>query len=136
MTFQTIRQFIARHFANPRLGSDLLMAHFQISRAQLYRLFKPYGGVARYIQDQRLAWCLGELTHPANRQMRSFAIATRAGFTDESHFSRAFRQTYGVSPREVRLGAALGTVLILPAEGVVDRRYEDWLRQLGGGSIG
>jgi AraC-like DNA-binding protein len=135
-TLQTLRQFIARYFANPGLGADLLVAQFLISRAQLYRLFKPYGGVARYIQDLRLAWCLGELTHPANRQKRNFEIATRAGFTDESHFSRAFRQAYGVSPREARQGAALGTPLNLPTEGVVDRRYEDWLRQLGGGSIG
>ncbi|MFM8331569.1 MAG: helix-turn-helix domain-containing protein [Candidatus Methylumidiphilus sp.] len=133
-TRQAIRQFIARHFADPRLEPDFLAARFHISRAQLYRLFKPYGGVTRHIQEQRLAWCLAELSKPANRQRRIFDIAARAGFTDEAHFSRAFRQAYGISPKEARQGVA--TSLVLTVGGEVDRSYEDWLRKLGGVSLG
>jgi len=127
-----IRQFIGRNFASPKLVPDFLIARFQISRAQLYRLFKPFGGVNRYIQDHRLAWCLTALTQPANRSRRISEIAASAGFTDEAHFSRAFRQAYGISPSAARQGAVVGRVLDLAADGPVDRRYEDWVRQLGG----
>lgn len=129
-TAAAIRQYIAHHFSDPRLSPEFLAAHFQVSRAQIYRLFNPFGGVASYIRQQRLKWCLAELSKPANCHRRIIDIALAAGFNDESHFSRLFRQTFGVSPGEVRHGLAT-TPLASEMRGTVDRSYEDWVKHLG-----
>lgn len=128
----TMRQYIASHLADRRLGPEVLAARFRISRAQVYRLFQPFGGVSRYIQAQRLAWCRAELAKPASRARRLLDIAHLAGFASESHFSRAFREAFGVSPSEWRGGFWPGGHSAPAADllGRVDRRYEEWLRSL------
>ncbi|MGZ8242893.1 AraC-like ligand-binding domain-containing protein [Methylomagnum sp.] len=127
----TMRQYIASHLADRQLGPEGLVARFQISRAQAYRLFQPFGGVGRYIQAQRLAWCRAELAKPANRNRRVIDIAQTAGFASESHFSRAFREAFGISPSEWRDGLRPDAPLAPEVTGLVDRRYEGWLRNLG-----
>src|SRR5262249_27356971 len=46
------------------LSVDELCRRFQISRATLYRLFEPDGGLWRYIQDQRLHRAFQKLASP------------------------------------------------------------------------
>lgn len=124
-----IRQYIARHFADPRLTPEILARRFRISRAQLYRLFKPFGGVAGYIRERRLAWSLAELSRPA-RPQRIVDVALAAGFGSEAHFSRVFRQAFGLSPREAREEAGRAAPPAgRPHEGF-DPRIQEWLRQL------
>jgi AraC-like DNA-binding protein len=125
-----IRQYIARHFANPRLTPEFLAAHFQVSRAHLYRLFKPYGGVSEYIRDRRLDWSLMELSKPGRNQARIIDIALAAGFASESHFSRLFRQAYGITPKDARQGIKPVASPALGADGLLDQRHLDWLRTL------
>jgi AraC-like DNA-binding protein len=72
-----------------------------ISRSRLYRLFEPYGGVARYIRKQRLLRIFGALGDPT-RQEAVADLAFRYGFEDQSSFSRAFKREFGFSPRDVR----------------------------------
>ncbi|MGW9499321.1 helix-turn-helix domain-containing protein [Streptomyces prasinus] len=48
------------------------------------------------------AHCHRDLTDPRLRSRSIRAIATRWGFVDAAHFSRAFRAAYGVSPRDHR----------------------------------
>jgi len=58
-----------------------------MSRSNLYRLFEDTGGVARYIQRERLLEAHAVLTNPANSQSIS-AIAEDLCFADASSFSR------------------------------------------------
>ena len=60
--------------------------------------------LARYIQDLRLERCrkILEDTTQAHRTLTEIAFAW--GFSDQSHFSRAFKIAYGVTPREFRSG--------------------------------
>lgn len=126
-----IRQYIAGHFADAHLTPEFLAARFHVSRAQIYRLFSPFGGVACYIREQRLKWCLAELSNPANRQRRIADIALAAGFSDESHFCRLFKQAFGASPGEIRGGAPAAAPLSPEMRGLVDRSYENWVKRLG-----
>ena len=130
-TVSAIRQYIAQNLSHPDLTPDELAVRFQVSRTQIYRLFAPFGGVARYVRDERLKWCFIQLSHSGNRELRVVDIALAAGFSDESHFSRLFKQTFGVSPRDVRHDMNLA---LLPASAtgeLVDRSYEEWLKRLG-----
>jgi AraC-like DNA-binding protein len=132
VTLERIQQYIAQHLGAP-LSPELLSRTFGVSRSMLYRLFEPLGGVAHYVQQQRLARAFHALANPANRRLRVGEIATRSGFTSEAHFSRAFRTTFGLTPSDVR---AMGRGCQAPrrgadgASGQTTAEYADWLRGL------
>ena len=73
-----------------------------MSRASLYRLFEPVGGVACYIRTRRLARARQELTMPGLQDRRIGTVAYRAGFQNILAFNRAFREAYGETPRDAR----------------------------------
>jgi AraC-like DNA-binding protein len=68
---------------------------------QLYRTAKDLT-VAQSILDLRLANCRRELADPSRVEESITAIAFRWGFSESSSFSRAFRRTFGLSPRQYR----------------------------------
>jgi AraC-like DNA-binding protein len=78
-----------------------------MSRSNLYRLFEDTGGVARYIQRERLLEAHAVLTDPATTPSIS-AIAEDLCFADASSFSRTFKREFGHSPSEVRSAALAG----------------------------
>lgn len=133
---RTTRERIQRHIVanlnSPGLHVEVLCALFRISRSTLYRLFEPLGGVANYIQEQRLARAHAELSNPAHGHRRIYEIAFELGFSSEAHFSRIFRSTFGLSPSDVRARAyvASNTDQRAPTD-AFGSSYEDWVRQLG-----
>jgi AraC-like DNA-binding protein len=50
-SFVTIRRFIDRKLASPDLSANSIASEFGLSRASLYRLFEPAGGIAKYIRS-------------------------------------------------------------------------------------
>lgn len=73
-----------------------------VSERTLYRLFAQAGlSLSRYVLDRRLERCAISLAESRDDRPISL-IADRAGFSDLSHFSRTFKQKYGVSPRAWR----------------------------------
>jgi AraC family transcriptional regulator len=66
----------------------------------LARSFRSRFGVSvgEHVRARRIAWAREQIV--AGRALS--AIATEAGFTDQSHFSKAFRQALGVPPSEYR----------------------------------
>jgi AraC-like DNA-binding protein len=97
-----VLHYIDRHLADPELTPEKLCQALGVSRAQLYRLFQGEGGVQRHIMRQRLRLAFKQLLHPVSHRLPIHAIAYRCGFRSDSHFSRAFRQHFGVTPREAR----------------------------------
>jgi AraC-like DNA-binding protein len=93
-----------------------------MSRSNLYRLFEDIGGVARYIQRERLLEAHAVLSDSASRQSIS-AIAEDLCFADPSAFSRTFKREFGYSPTEVRSAALAGLVprATLSSRAVSDR---------------
>jgi AraC-like DNA-binding protein len=127
-----IQRHIATALGSPRLGPEALCAVFRISRTQLYRLFEPIGGVAAYIQEQRLARAHADFGNPAKAHLRVYEIAYQWGFTSEAHFSRVFRRTFGITPGDARSRsegrpiAAARDMQGLSGE----HAYEGWVRSL------
>jgi AraC-like DNA-binding protein len=107
-TLLNIRRFIDRNVASPALDVDMIAASFGLSRASLYRLFVPVGGVKAYIRKQRLHRAFHEITAPEFSNRKIAGVAHRWGFTNVSAFGRAFRIAFGTSPGEARQAALNG----------------------------
>jgi AraC-like DNA-binding protein len=104
-TFVTVRRYIDRKLASPDLSANSIAAEFGLSRASLYRLFEPAGGIAKYIRKVRLSRAYQEITAAEFSNRRIGFIAYQLGFKNVSAFSRLFHEVYGVTPGEARARA-------------------------------
>jgi AraC-like DNA-binding protein len=131
-SYVTLRRHIDRHLKSPTLGVDTLATTFGLSRASLYRLFEPAGGVASYIRKARLNRAWQEIVAAEYANHRIGPIVYRLGFKNLSAFNRLFKESYGVSPKQARerasqeVGGAFSCVL--PGEGP---SLGGWLARLG-----
>jgi AraC-like DNA-binding protein len=101
-----------------------------MSRSNLYRLFEDTGGVARYIQCERLKQH-AVLTDSGTTRSIS-AIAEDLCFADASGFSRAFKREFGHSPGEVRSTALAGLASPAMLLGGVPSQGDDFSALLRG----
>jgi AraC-like DNA-binding protein len=124
-----MRAFIEAELANPDLGAELLCGHFGVSRASLYRLFSPFGGVHVFIRRRRLARAFRELTAPSSR-LRIGKVAERWGFENTSSFTRAFRESYGLTPRDARAAGGGGFIANRDRYGESTAMVGHWLHDL------
>lgn len=120
-----MKQYIEQHLAAAELGPDHLCKSFGDSRASLYRLFEPIGGVTDYIRTRRLRRAFDMLRE--NRDLPVGEIAYACGFTQVSAFSRAFRHKFGIRPSEVRGSDGNLAEGYFPPHAAVTAVH-DWLR--------
>jgi AraC-like DNA-binding protein len=104
---ERVRRAVRRHLRSPSLGPDVLCREVGTSRSQLYRLLEGEGGVARYIQRQRLSEGHAAICDVSNTKTIA-AISEELCFADASGFSRAFRHEFGMSPSDVRAASLAG----------------------------
>jgi len=97
-----IKHHIDANLETGTVTADDLSRRFQLSRASLYRLFEADGGLARYVQDQRLNRALRLLISPEVRSKRLIDLAVELQFSGDSTFVRAFRRQFRLTPGEVR----------------------------------
>ncbi|MGI5346698.1 helix-turn-helix domain-containing protein [Streptomyces sp. CA-250714] len=98
-----VRAFIDRRLTDRDLSPQTIADAHRISVRYLHRLFQHEGTtVSRWILSRRLEVARRELSRPLRSGPSVTAVAHRWGFTSTSHFSRAFRAAYGMSPREWR----------------------------------
>jgi AraC-like DNA-binding protein len=97
---QAALNHIDAHFGEP-LDLAGLAAAVHLSPKHLGRVFREALGVApmTYVRRHRLQWAREQLL---STDATVTAIAFEAGFKDPAHFSRAFRNEHGASPRELR----------------------------------
>jgi len=83
-----------------RMPSTIAAAH-GISVRTLQQLFSDAGTtVSSWIRERRLKACYRELSG-ADRFDTVTEVAFRWGFNDAAHFSRRFKQAFGVTPSSV-----------------------------------
>ena len=97
-----VKSFIRRRLHDPELTPGNVAAAHYISRSYLHRLFQGSGrSVQEWIRALRLQACHEALSSgPPNLPLGE--LAYRWGFADQAHFSRLFKQRFGVTPGEVR----------------------------------
>ena len=103
VSLNMIKTFIEQNLRDTELDTDLIVHHAGLSARYINTLFEDEGtSLMRYVWKRRLENCRKELQNPLYAGHRLSDIAFRWGFNDAAHFSRAFKQQFGCSPREFR----------------------------------
>jgi len=107
LVLEQVKSHIEAHLTDPSLGVTALARRFRMTERNMHKLFEHTGTtVGAHIRARRLAMCRRDLegTTLAARQIGE--IAAHWGFADASHFSKVFRDAYGLSPKEIRAQVA------------------------------
>ncbi len=100
---QKAYQIIDARLSDPDLSMRKVSVELKISLRYLYKLFASSGeGFGRYIKRRRLERCRCDLSNPIYANFKVSEICFRWGFNEAAHFSRVFREQYGMSPRSWR----------------------------------
>jgi AraC-like DNA-binding protein len=100
---QRIYAFIEGRLGDPRLSPGAVAAAQFISPRYLHKLFETeQTTVADWIRRRRLERCRQDLLDPGLRTEPVGAIGARWGLTNPAHFSRLFRDAYGLPPSSYR----------------------------------
>lgn len=111
LTLTRVKLYINDHLRDPGLNAQQVACAIGLSSRYIGKLFEREGSsLMRYVLRRRLERCGAELSNPLNTGARISELAFAWGFNDLSHFSRVFREFYGVSPKEWREAQALQTV--------------------------
>jgi AraC-like DNA-binding protein len=95
------KSMIARHLGDSRLNLDQIATELRISANYLARLFRMDGTtVMRYVLEKRLDRAHSLVKQVGQHRMQIQEIAYMCGFESPSHFSRMFKQHFGISPRD------------------------------------
>lgn len=105
-----IQHFIEQNLSALELSAAMLLGRFGVSRATLFRLFEPYGGVRTYILERRLFRALLDIAERPNLRGQIQRAVERWGFSSATHFHRAVKRSFGVTP-----GSLFSTGLSDPA---------------------
>jgi AraC family transcriptional activator of tynA and feaB len=98
-----VKLYIEQHLRDPDLSPCSIASRLKLSSRYLRMIFASGSEtVSAYILRRRLEECARQM---ADAQWRGHSIAEIAfawGFNSAPHFTRSFRERYGVSPRHYR----------------------------------
>jgi AraC-like DNA-binding protein len=96
-------QFVKMHLTDPELSIAMVVHEHGISERYAYLVLSRSGiALADWVRTQRLAGAARELARTADPEQTIAEVAYRWGFADHATFTRAFRRSYGLSPRDYR----------------------------------
>lgn len=97
------RTYIRRHYADPALSPPQIARAHAVSLRRLYQVWsETEQSMAEFVMRTRLEAARDRIAERSPRPPAISAVARECGFVDNTHFSRRFRQAFGLSPREWR----------------------------------
>ncbi|MFB6818538.1 helix-turn-helix domain-containing protein [Streptomyces sp. NPDC056347] len=98
-----VRRYAREHAADPHLSGAAMAQALGWSLRQVQLALQRAGTTPRdLIREERLCLVRDRLRAPAYRHMSITALAYASGFSSSSALSKAFRQRFGMCPRETR----------------------------------
>ena len=98
------RAFVEDHLADPQLGPPMIAAHLFLSVRRLHEIFQGEEyTLSAWIRHRRLEQCRRTLLDPGHDHRPVSRVGAAWGFPDAAHFSRLFKQEFGVSPAQFRV---------------------------------
>jgi AraC-like DNA-binding protein len=102
---QRLCQTIETLLPDPGLSLRRVADEEGVSSRYVQKLFASVDETfSHYLRTRRLERCRTDLSSPQHARLSISEICFRWGFNGSAHFSRAFRDQYGLSPREFRRG--------------------------------
>jgi len=102
-----VKAYIETHVADPDLCVQSIAHACDMSVRSVHRAFDadPSGTISKYIWTRRISQCAATLRDPSQAHRSISEICFAWGFNSTSHFSRVFKDQFGVPPRVYRLAA-------------------------------
>jgi AraC-like DNA-binding protein len=115
-----VKDYMLAHVHDSDLDIEAIAQDRSMGIRTLYRLFALEATTPiQWLWDQRLKTAYRLLTDGSFAQVTD--VSLRCGFKDVSHFSKAFRSQFGVSPSSLRLGRAGQPAYLLAPDPRTDR---------------
>lgn len=100
---ERVKLYISRHLGDPDLSIAKLADVARCSKRYLHMVFQPENiSISDYILKLRLERCREDLRNPDYAQRSITDIAYSWGFNNSNHFSRCFKEEFGICPRHLR----------------------------------
>lgn len=113
-----IVNYVIANLRDPDLGAPMIARAHHISERHLYSVLAQADiHLSKFIRRQRLRAARAALSGSSSAEVPIGLLAQRYGFVSASHFSRRFREEFGMSPREWRARHASEPALATPALG-------------------
>lgn len=104
LALMRVKRFIANQLSNTELNTDVISRAVGLSPRYINNLFNEDNtSLMRYLTKQRLSRSRHYLATPLYSYLNITEVAMKSGFSNMAHFSRIFRQVYGLSPSDYRL---------------------------------
>ena len=98
-----LQDYILANLQDECLSPTSIAAANNMSPRYVHMLFAQIGvSASAWIRNERLERCKDDLRSRAYRDCNIAEVAYTWGFADPSHFTRIFKQQYGLGPREYR----------------------------------
>lgn len=100
-----VKSYIEQHLADLELSVDSIAQGCGMSVRSIHRAFQSESAdsVSHYLWMRRLNRCAASLRDPEQVHRSITDICFAWGFNSTSHFSRLFKEQFGVPPREYRM---------------------------------
>ena len=96
-------EYLRAHWADPDISAARIAAEHHISVRHVYNLLaEAQISLGEWVRARRLEACRRELAGQAADRLTIAAVGRRWGFSNATHFGRAFKAAYGMTPREWR----------------------------------